>query len=155
MLDIMRGDKYKKQKAQMFSLDFFIAFILVLMLLLTYIQFKQLLNHRQPEDYSFVAELMISKYLLSDGRVDYAALDTFHRAFHDSYNKILRETTLYEEGADLYISLVVYNSSKSIVKNLTIGEALSPEEDNEMICIDRYALDEDDNIVQIKIGVYK
>jgi len=150
-----KKNKIIYKKGQMFTIDFFIALILLILLLLSYNRFEQYLdNNTKSEDYLYISRIIFSdKGLVTKNKIYNDEFQQLADDYNTNYDKLIRETGLYEKGKNFYLELTVLNISDNSTTNRTIGK--TPDQDNmDVVYVNRYFLDKNNNIVIVKMGVY-
>jgi len=106
--------RQKSRKGQMFTIDFFIAFMIVLVLLYTYLQFKGQLSYPdQSIDSVERVNWYIDNYFSLSGDSSQIGSGKMDEFTHIEYNMFRKDTGLYEENKQAHIVITTYSPTYS------------------------------------------
>ncbi len=133
-------------RGQVFTMDFTIAIVIILYLLLLYIQFKESVIGIETQTDLYTSTEYLNQMLFSGRELDDDTCIRILNQFKENKEEILRRAGLYQKGYDLEIVITGYSDGEPIYSYSSDDQISAGEK----IIIDRFKLDKNNNLVDIK-----
>ncbi len=133
-------------RGQVFTMDFTIAIVIILYLLLLYIQFKESVIGIETQTDLYTSTEYLNQMLFSGRELDDDTCIQILNQFKENKEEILRRAGLYQKGYDLEIVITGYSDGEPIYSYSSDDQISAGEK----IIIDRFKLDKNNNLVDIK-----
>ncbi len=133
-------------RGQVFTIDFTIAIVIILYLLLLYIQFKESVIGIETQTDLYTSTEYLNQMLFSGRELDNDTCIRILNQFKENKEEILRRAGLYQKGYDLEIVITGYSDGEPIYSYSSDDQISAGEK----IIIDRFKLDKNNNLVDIK-----